>query len=87
MSIILDSILATDRKNNNIRLFLGDTFENVIDREKKYTITKFIFGKHHLLELNNVLYGILQIDQNNNSMTIMDIDENLVTIQKVTNNL
>ena len=84
MAIILDSIVATDRKNKNILLFVGDQFENMTDHEKIYTVTKFFFGKHHLIELDNVLYGILQIDHNDNSMTLMDIDnEKVITISQI----
>lgn len=77
--IILNSIVATGKYGGYMRLFLGEKFENIKTGEL-YTVTKFIWGKFHMLKLNDTLYGIMSIKDD--IMNIVDANkDNIVQVR------
>ena len=79
--LIVDSILANGHIGGDMRLFLNDVFEDV-ETKIQYSITKFHFGRYNMLDLNNNLYGIIKI-QDNNMVVLDNISDDILTLRRI----
>ena len=60
-----------------MRLFVGDTLEDT-KTKRQYVVTRFVWGKFHMLELNHKLYSVISIDDG--VLKMIDVNGNVLLI-------